>query len=65
MDINKIAHEAFETARVWHFPLLLGLVCSIRVMPKDQYNQGDLGDVPGDNILPKNILISLSSRRGL
>lgn len=29
------------------------------------YNICDLGEAPGDNIIPREILISLSSRRGL
>ncbi|MDI6605703.1 MAG: hypothetical protein QME65_00950 [Candidatus Omnitrophota bacterium] len=66
MDIHKLAHDVYETTRHWHLPLLVGLISSIRIAPKAGLGirKSDLGDVPGDNILTKEILISLSSRRG-
>jgi len=65
MDIHKLANDASEAAK--HLPLFIGLISSIRIAPKvrTEITNSDLGDVPGDNILPKEILISLSSRRGL
>ena len=67
MDLHKLIHDTCEATRHWHFPLLIGLAGSIRIMPKQNSHQqiGDLGDVPGDNILPKEILNSLISRRSL
>lgn len=65
MDIHKLAHDASEAAK--HLPLFIGLISSIRITPKmrTEITDSDLGEVPGDNILPINILNSLSSRRGL
>lgn len=67
MDIHKLFHDSCEAARHWHFPLFSVLFGYIRIMSEqnshDQVN--DLEDAVGDNILPKEILISLSSRRGL
>lgn len=67
MDLHKLAHDVYEASKHWHLPLLAGLVGSIRIMPKADSREhiSDLGEVPGDNILSKEILISLSSRRGL
>lgn len=67
MDIHKLIHDGCEAAKHLHFPMLLGLAGSIRIMPKQKSPEqiGDLGDVPGDNILPKEILNSLISRRSL
>ncbi len=65
MDIHKLAHDASEAAK--HLPLFLGLISSIRITPKrkTEITDGDLGDVPGDNILPLEISNSLISRRSL
>ena len=67
MDLHKLVHEACEVSRHWHLPLLAGFASSIKFRSKmkaeDLYS--DLGDVPGDNILPKAILNSLISRRSL
>ena len=67
MDIHKLIHEACGATRHWHFPLLVGLIGFIKIIPKADSHEriSDLGDVPGDNILPSQILISISSRRGL
>ncbi|RJP29187.1 MAG: hypothetical protein C4533_05150 [Candidatus Omnitrophota bacterium] len=65
MDIHKLIHDTCEATK--HLPFLIGLAGSIRIMPKQNSREqiGDLGDVPGDNILPKEILNSLISRRSL
>ncbi len=67
MDMHKIAHDLCETTRHCHFPLIAGLIGYIRITPKKRIKEiiGDLGEVPGDNILPSEILISISSRRVL
>jgi len=67
MDLHKITHEIYEAAKHWHLPFLVGVFGSIRVNHRInlQSNISDLGGIPGDNILPKEILISLSSRRSL
>lgn len=67
MDFHKITHDICEVAKHWHLPVFVGLIGSVKVIPKIN-GQGvisGLGEIPGDNILPKEILISLSSRRGL
>lgn len=66
MDIHKLAHDAYEATKHWHLPLLVGLIGSIRINSKADLGRenSDLGEAPGDNILTKEILISLSSRRG-
>jgi hypothetical protein len=67
MDIHKLIHEACGASGHWHLPLFVGLIGSIKlhtkIGSKDDY--GDLGEAPGDNILPKAILNSLISRRSL
>ncbi|MCM8797303.1 MAG: hypothetical protein NC923_05450 [Candidatus Omnitrophica bacterium] len=67
MDLQKLAHDAYEASKHWHLPILFGLVGHIRLHSKmeDKDIIGDLGDAPGDNILPKEILNSLISRRSL
>ena len=67
MYLNKLAHDVCEAGRHWHLPFLVGMISSIRIMPKtDSHSEiSDLGDVPGDNVLPKEILNSLISRRSL
>lgn len=67
MDLHKLAHDAYEATKHWHMPLLFGLVGSIKLHNKTEAKDiiGDLGDAPGDNILPKEILNSLISRRSL
>lgn len=67
MDMHKLTHEICEAARHWHLPLFAGLIASVWAAPKKdkQENISDLGEVPGDNILPSEILFSLSSRRVL
>ena len=66
MQTQKLIHELCEASKHMHLPLLVGLVSYVRVTPKylrDKFS--DLGDVPGDNVLPKVILDSLISRRSL
>jgi hypothetical protein len=65
MDFHKIIHDLSEAARQGHWPLFLGWLGALKYFSKDynRYDLGDLGDTPGDNILPKEILSSLSSRR--
>lgn len=49
-----------------HLPLFVGLIGIIKSRRENfKETLSDLGEVTGDNILPKEILISLSSRRGL
>ena len=67
MDLHKLAHDVCEVAKHWHLPVFVGLISSVKVIPKIN-GQGvisDLGEVPGDNVLPKEILNSLISRRSL
>lgn len=66
MDIHKLIHEACEASRHGHLPVFFGLIGSIKlhgIGSRDNYS--DLGEAPGDNILPKAILNSLISRRSL
>ena len=67
MELTKILQDVYEASKHWHFSLVAGLISSFKthsgVEAKDKIS--DLGDVPGDNILPSQILISISSRRGL
>ena len=65
MEIHKMTHEAYEVIK--HLSFLTFFFGSIRITPKRSINEqnSDLGEVPGDNILPKEILISLSSHRVL
>lgn len=67
MDIHKISHEICEVAKHGHLPLLASLIGTFRISRKafKQEENSDLEEVTGDNILPNEILISLSSRRGL
>lgn len=67
MDLHKLAHEVCEAVRHWHMPVLVGLISSIKLTSKisPHLKISDLGDVPGDNILQNEILISFSSRGGL
>ncbi len=64
MDLHKLAHDACEATKYWYMPLLAGLIGYIRII-KEKDKISDLGDVPGDNILSKEILNSLISRRSL
>ncbi|MCX5704175.1 MAG: hypothetical protein NT066_06785 [Candidatus Omnitrophica bacterium] len=49
-----------------HLPMFVGLIGTLKIHKENlKETLGDLGEVTGDNILPKEILISLSSRRGL
>ena len=67
IDLHKTIQQICEATRHWHLPMFVGLVSSIKVNPRinTQEKISDLGDVPGDNFLPKEILNSLVSRRGL
>lgn len=68
MDLHKLIHHVDEIIRggYLHFSLFAGLFGAIKGSTPDFKDQtGDLGETPGDNFLPKEILISLSSRRGL
>lgn len=65
MEIQKLIHEACGSSGHWHLPLLAGLIGLIKLHSKigfkDDY--GDLGEAPGDNILPKAILNSMILRK--
>jgi hypothetical protein len=66
MDFHKLPHDLADVILNGHFPfsfLLFGLFKISKLKHKDEISE--LGDVPGDNVLPKNILISLPSRKGL
>lgn len=65
MDLQKLAHDIFGASGQTHLPFFLGLIAPLKMAfkMKSKDDLGDLGDVPGDNIPPKQILISLSSRR--
>lgn len=65
MDFHKVAHDICNATGHWHLPLFVGFIGSMKQTFKIKAHDdlGDLGDAPGDNILPKEILISLSSRR--
>lgn len=67
MDLHKLVHDACEASKHWHLPILFGLIGHVRLHSgvENKYEIGDLGDAPGDNILPKEILNSLISRRSL
>lgn len=67
MDIHKLTHDICEATRHWHLPLLIGFIGYIRVRSKKDSQDciSDLGEAPGDNILPSDILFSISSRRVL
>jgi len=63
MDPHKLIHDACEVVKHWHLPVFVGLIGSVKVIPKIN-GQGvisDLGDL-GDNV-PATLI--LSSRRGL
>jgi hypothetical protein len=63
MDIQKLTFEIYEFTKQWHLPLLVGFIGLAGEAGKPGADNG-LGEAPGDNILPKQILICLSSRRG-
>lgn len=62
MDLHKLAHhmkEIFNDGHL-HLPLFAVLFGIIRNHKPDLVEKtGCLGDMPGDNILPKNILTSI------
>ena len=68
MDLYKLAQHIGEILQDghWHLPLFAGLLGAIK-----NHNSvvdektGGLGNVPGDNILPKEILISFCARKKL
>ncbi|MDP2941052.1 MAG: hypothetical protein Q8N85_02195 [Candidatus Omnitrophota bacterium] len=66
MDIHKLAQDVYEAGKHWHLPLFFSLLGSVGFPSKMgiRDKNSDLGDAPGDNILPSEILISLSSRKG-
>lgn len=65
MELNKLSHDIYEAVKHWHIPLLFGIIGSVKISRKvtKQEDNCGLGDTPGDNILPKEILNSLISRR--
>ena len=65
MDIHKLAHDIFHASRQTNVPFFIALFGSMKLSFKHKRSNdlGDLGETPGDNILPKEILIALSSRR--
>lgn len=67
MDLHTLAHDIHLVLnKGGHLPLFVGLFAIIRNHHSDLKDKlSDLGEVTGDNVLPKEILISLSSRRGL
>lgn len=58
MELQKIISGIAESVKHWQLPLFAGLTSS-------EDNNSGLGEIAGDNILPREILISLSSRREL
>ena len=58
MDIHKIAQELHDALKLPGLSLLTGFITLIKSNKKEK----DLEDIPGDNILPDEILISLSYR---
>jgi hypothetical protein len=67
MDMHKTFHDLCQAGEHFNLPLIVGMIGSVRfngkIKTEDKF--GDLGDVPGDNVLPKKILNSLISRRSL
>lgn len=66
MDLHRLTHGIYEALKHWHIPVFVSFLTSItpKAKAKRQAKMSDLGDVPGDNILPNEILFSISSRRG-
>lgn len=67
MDLHRLVHDACEASKHWHLPILFGLVGHIKLHSRVENKReiGDLGETPGDNVLPREILDSLISRRSL
>lgn len=63
MDMQKLSHGLCEVTKHWHLPVLIGLIDFNKLTSRTNINIGGPGDEMGDNILPKEILISLSSRK--
>jgi len=66
MDLHKLFHEVAEACKSGHFLVLAGMLGIFKLTSgfKQMDKSCGLSDAVGDNILPKNILISLSSRKG-
>lgn len=66
MELHKLLQEAYETSKHWHFPVFAGLIAHLRLGREQRIHMKNsgLGEIPGDNIPPKEILDSLSFRRG-
>jgi len=67
MELQKIISGIAENIKHWQLPLFAGLTNVANLKRKEglEDNDSGLGEIAGDNILPKEILISLSSRREL
>ena len=65
MGQQKIIYDICEASRQWHLPIFAGFLGLLNTYSRETPQSGfnGLGDVPGDNILSKEILVSLSSRR--
>lgn len=67
MELQKIISGIAESVKHWQLPLFAGLSSVVKLKRKEgpEDNNSGLGETAGDNILPREILISLSSRREL
>ena len=67
MELHKLTHDIYEAARHWYLPLYVGLIGSVRLIRRNvrKEKSSDLRDVPGDNLLPKEILNYLISPKSL
>ena len=66
MELIKFIHQTIEVVRSSDASFLAGFIGAIKLLHAtgNDETQSGLGEAPGDNILPNEILLSLSSRRG-
>ena len=65
LELTKFLHHAIEVVRNSDASFLAGFIGAIKLLHAtgNDETQSGLGEAPGDNILPNEILLSLSSRR--
>ena len=66
MEFHKVAQDISDIFRSADSSFVFWL-CGLLRISKTEYNNdaSDLGDTPGDNVLPEGIMVHLSSRRSL
>jgi len=65
MDLSRLIHQIGDILKEgnWHLPLFVGYLGAMKNHGSVVEEKAvDLGNVPGDNILPKEILVSFNNR---